>query len=80
MVPVIIGEYGPSTTGALPDDANGTEVVLAAQASRYGCLAWTWQDGNTDLLLNGTILTTYGQEVAAYIAGQSTSGFATISP
>jgi hypothetical protein len=82
VVPVIIGEYGPSTSGNLPDDAGGQLAVLAVQASvggiTQGCLAWMWHAGAADQLVSsGTTKTTYGQEVAAWIAGQDTSSFGT---
>lgn len=82
LVPCIIGEYGPSTTGALPDDPGGQLAVLAVQASvggaSKGSLAWIWHAGDADMLVSsGTTLTTYGQEVAAWIAGQSTAPFGT---
>jgi hypothetical protein len=44
-VPVIIGEYGNSTTG-MTVDANGSQVVTAVQSSGLGSVAWAWGAGN----------------------------------
>lgn len=74
-MPVIIGEYGNSTTGATID-ANGTQMVAAVQAAVAsgqvsGAAAWAWGAGNPgDGLTSasgGTGLSSYGQQVAAGI-------------
>jgi mannan endo-1,4-beta-mannosidase len=69
LVPVIIGEYGNSTTGE-DIDPNGDVVVQAVQQSGYGCVAWAWHAADTigDMLVDGSgNLTAYGQEVASFI-------------
>lgn len=74
IMPCVIGEYGPSTTG-VSADPGGTQTVLAVQAAGYGGLAWTWRaSGTADLLQLYGVLTAYGQAVAAYIAGAPTVG------
>jgi hypothetical protein len=80
-IPVIIGEYGNSTTGTSMD-SNGTQVVQAVQAAAMdgtivGTAAWAWAQGNPGdgLLTQGGGLSGYGQQVAAYVsqAGASLS-------
>ena len=72
-VPVIIGEYGPSTDGT-NTDPNGNQVLQAVQSSTSagqtaGAAAWGWNSGVNDNLTDGSgNLTTYGQEVAQWIA------------
>ena len=68
-LPVIIGEYGNSTTGT-SIDANAQQVLTAVQSSGYGSAAWAWGTGNPgDGLTAGSGgLSSYGQEVAGYIA------------
>jgi hypothetical protein len=79
LVPVIVGEYGISTAGDKPD-GNGTPTVKVVQSSGYGAVAWTWNAGTSDILVTTAGLTTYGQEVAAFIAGQSILGFTNLGP
>ncbi len=67
LVPVIIGEYGPSTTGLAGYDANGLQVVQAVDNSGKGTFAWAYNAG-TDALTNGGGLTDFGQLVAKHIA------------
>jgi hypothetical protein len=70
LVPVIVGEYGNSTTGD-QIDSNGDVVVQAVQQSGYGSVAWAWHAADTigDMLVDGNgHLTSYGQEVASFIA------------
>jgi len=65
-VPVIIGEYGPSTNGSTTD-ANGSQVLTAVQqaSETSGGVAWGWDSGQNDNLTNGSgALTSFGQEVA----------------
>jgi len=66
-MPVVIGEYGPSTSGIAGYDANGLQVVQAVDDSGYGTFAWAWSAG-TDTLTNGNGLTDFGQMVAKHIA------------
>ncbi len=66
-MPVVIGEYGPSTSGLASYDANGLQVVQAVHDSGYGTFAWAWNAG-TDTLVNGSGLTDFGQMVAKHIA------------
>lgn len=71
-IPVLIGEYGDSTTGHAID-ANGTQAVQAVQqavmdGTVIGSAAWAWTTGNPgDGLLAGGGLSQYGQRVASYI-------------
>ena len=64
--PVIIGEYGTSTTGN-GTDAGGMATVSAVLQSGYGSTAWGINSGGTgDQLTNGgSGLTGFGQVVAA---------------
>ncbi len=73
-IPVIIGEYGNSTTG-LSIDPNGTQVVQAVQRAALsgtilGTAAWAYSAGNPGdgLLTQGGVLSSYGQQVANYVA------------
>src|SRR3954452_23832323 len=43
-MPVIIGEYGNSTTGQ-SIDANGDQVIRAVQNSGFGSAAWWYDQG-----------------------------------
>jgi hypothetical protein len=72
-VPVLIGEYGNSTSGAAIDPG-AVEAVAAVISSgtegQYGSSAWTWGTGNPgDGLINpdGTPSSPYGQQVELYI-------------
>jgi hypothetical protein len=67
-MPVIVGEYGNSTNGQ-SIDANASQVLNAVQKSGYGSAAWAWGSGNPGdgLTTGGNGLSSYGQEVAAYI-------------
>ena len=75
-IPVIIGEFGPSTTGNTPDDPGGTALVdVVCQAAgnvTSGFAAWHLGDGDlgTDdnLTNSGFVMTSYGNQVAGYIA------------
>ncbi len=68
-IPVIIGEYGNSTTG-LTIDQNGSQVVQAVEQSGLGSAAWAWGTGNPGdgLTTAGGGLSAYGKQVAAWIA------------
>jgi hypothetical protein len=71
IVPVVIGEYGISTNGATVDPG-GTQLCEAVQESGYGCAAWGWDTGESDNLTDGNgNLTSYGQQVAGWIASGS---------
>jgi hypothetical protein len=67
-MPVIIGEYGPSSSGLAGYDANGLQVVQAVDESGYGTMAWAWNAGTDTLTTNGNALTDFGQMVAQHIA------------
>ncbi len=71
LVPVLIGEYGNSTDG-VTIDANAAQVITAVETSGHGCAAWedSPSTGGADILVSGGALTSYGQTVAAFIAGQ----------
>lgn len=71
VMPVIIGEFGNSTTGSSVD-ANWTEVVQAVETSVSGSVAWAWTDPGENsynaLVDSGTTtLTAFGSAVAPYI-------------
>lgn len=72
-MPIIIGEYGNSTTGDTIDD-NGN--VAAVEASGVGSAAWAWGSGNPgDGLTDGDSPSSpYGQQVASFIAQGGASG------
>ena len=79
LVPVVIGEYGPSTTGSGSYDANGLQVVQAVDNSGYGTLAWAWSAG-TDTLVNSSGLTDFGQLVAKHIAAGAPTPATPVAP
>ena len=68
LVPVIIGEYGNSTTGK-EIDPGGVQEIKAVMASGVGSAAFTWTagiaPGNMIRKTDGS-LTAYGQMVAAF--------------
>nr|WP_294553582.1 cellulase family glycosylhydrolase [uncultured Rhodopila sp.] len=68
-VPVLIGEYGNSTTGQAID-ANGSQVVTAVDNSGFGSAAWAWGTGNPGdgLTTSSGGVSAYGQQVASWIA------------
>ena len=75
-MPIIIGEYGPSTSGNGSVDANSQQVIDAVQSSGVGNVAWAYTTGTVGqdaLLANGGGLTSYGQEVQDYIAAAANS-------
>ena len=89
-MPVIIGEYGNSTTGETID-ANGVQAVNAVLNSGFGSAAWYYNTGNPGdgLLDGGGGLSSYGQQVAEGLAnlaaqtptsGGMSSGTATAAP
>ena len=67
-VPVIIGEFGNSTTGGAID-TNGDQVIQAVASSGKGFLAWGWNpDPDGDQAINGSgQITAYGRQIAAII-------------
>jgi hypothetical protein len=67
-VPVIIGEFGNSTTGN-SIDGNANQVIQAIASSGKGFLAWGWNPGAVgDQLTDGSgNLTSYGQQIASII-------------
>jgi hypothetical protein len=80
VMPVFLGEYGNSTTGA-EIDQNGTQVVNAVNKAvsdgvAAGAAAWAWGSGGPgDGLTNGGGLSSYGQQVASAM----TKGTPTVS-
>lgn len=69
-VPVIVGEFGNSTSG-FGLDPNGYQAVQAVLNSGYGFAAWMDADGGPGdglTVNNGTGLSAYGQQVAQAIA------------
>ena len=65
VIPVIIGEYGPATTGN-GTDPGATATITAVLESGYGSTAWGINSGGTgDQLVAGSSLTAFGQQVAA---------------
>lgn len=81
-MPVLIGEYGNSTSGATIDP-NADQVITAVQQSGFGSAAWAWGVGNPgDGLSNsdGTA-SSYGQMVASGIAAAAAAApSATVTP
>ena len=71
LVPTIVGEYGPSTTGlGNSADANGTQTIAQVQQSGLGGFAWAWNAGSDALTTGYNTLTAFGQQVANYFAGK----------
>jgi hypothetical protein len=66
--PVLIGEYGPSTTGNYPgDDPNGYQLVASVLSAGVSSAAWGWRTGAFDNLANRDgSLTPFGQMVQTY--------------
>ena len=79
LVPVVFGEYGPSTTGIAGYDANGMQVVQAVDNSGKGTFAWAYNAG-TDALTNGGGLTDFGQMVSQHIAAGGSAAPAIATP
>jgi len=78
-MPVVIGEYGPSTTGSGSYDANGLQVVQAVDDSGHGTFAWAWSAG-TDTLASSGGLTDFGQLVAKHIAAGASTPATPVPP
>ena len=79
-VPVVVGEYGPSTTGSGSYDANGLQVVQAVDDSGHGTFAWAWSAGTDALTNGGGGLTDFGQLVATHIAAGASTPAAPAPP
>jgi hypothetical protein len=82
IMPVLVLEYGDSTTGAAIDP-NGDQNVKAVHTSTdiAGSAAWAHaQGGPGDGLLAGGGLSKYGQTVAAYIASADKGGSTICAP
>ena len=84
-MPVLVGEYGPSTDGTI-DDPNGTQVVAAVinggRSNRFGSAAWAWNPGGkADHLLDsaGHPSFPFGQLVQSFI-NDPASPIASCSP
>jgi hypothetical protein len=67
VIPVIIGEYGISSTGYGAADPNGTQLVSAVDASGYGSLAWAWSAGTDSLVNSDGSLDSFGTQIAKYL-------------
>jgi parallel beta-helix repeat protein len=76
-IPVIIAEYGPSTTGKSAD-SNGEAVVQAVNASGViaGRAAWNWDasDCCNNLTQSGSVTSPYGATVQSAVAGGGSGG------
>jgi hypothetical protein len=84
-IPVIVGEYGNSTNGSSVDPG-ATATLQAVQDSvtsgqSSGAVSWEWYNSGTqaDNMVNSVTggpssLTSYGQEVAQFIASGPSSG------
>lgn len=71
VVPVIIGEFGNSTTG-VGIDVNANQVIAAVGACGLGWIAWAWDpDPDGDQAVRNGQLTAYGKQVAALMATQT---------
>lgn len=69
VMPLIIGEYGTSTTGDQPD-VNGVQVVDAVHFARCsGAAAWAWSAGAGDRIQDKGVLKAFGQAVKLWMAG-----------
>jgi hypothetical protein len=80
-VPVIIGEFGNSTTGGAID-ANGDQVIQAVTQSGHGYLAWGWDpdEQGDQLTTDSGQMTGYGQQIAAAIGSTAATPPATPTP
>lgn len=81
-VPVIVGEYGNSSSGA-GIDANGQAVVQAVvdagAQNGVGSAAWKWGSGGSgggDALGDASGLTSFGNTVAQFTSGSGAQGCA----
>lgn len=74
LVPVIIGEFGNSTTGGAID-ANGDQVIAAVAGSGKGFIAWAWDpdEQGDQAVTDAGVLTPYGRQIAAAIASAAAS-------
>jgi predicted esterase len=84
VVPVIIGEFGNSTTGDAID-VDGDLVDDVVGTSGYGFIAWHW-DANSnpnqpgDRLVSNGALTDYGKKIAALILKAAGGGQPVTAP
>ncbi len=72
IVPVVIGEYGNSSSG-MPNDTGGTQTVAVVGSSGRPSMAWEWAPGApADALTdgNGNLTSPYGAQVRDLIAAQ----------
>lgn len=77
-IPVIIGEFGNSTTGE-GADPGGTATVSAVTSSGLGYTAWGINPGGSgDQLTNGNSLTGFGQQVAQAVTSPADPGATTL--
>ena len=67
VMPVIIGEYGPSSNGSTLD-SNAAPVIQQALDSKLGGFAWAYAAGADALTGAGGALTDFGRQVASYFA------------
>jgi hypothetical protein len=71
VAPVLIGEYGPSTSGS-GVDVNARQVLAGVHRTgkTYGVVAWHWSAGDNRLSYEPciTCLTDFGKQVQAFIA------------
>jgi hypothetical protein len=72
MMPVIIGEYGVSTSGLGRHwDPNWLQVLTSVQKSGFGWCAWAWNAGTDSLSDGAGNLNAYGRQVAkAIVSGR----------
>ncbi len=77
VMPVLDAEYGISTNGSTPDP-NANQVLQAVQQSNQtsGSAAWGFSAGGDNLTDGNGNLTSYGQEVAQWIASGAQNGTA----
>lgn len=68
LVPVVIGEFGNSTTGGAVDP-NGAQVCNVVGTSGLSFIAWGWNpDPQGDQMVSGGVSTAYGKQIAELIA------------
>lgn len=69
IMPLIVGEYGTSTSGKQPD-VNGVQVVNAVHfADCSGAVAWAWSAGTSDRIQDQGVLTSFGRAVESWMSG-----------
>lgn len=85
IMPVIIGEFGPSTSGAANSvDTNAAATLAAVFGNGVGWIGWaltgTATPGGDSMSDNGTSLTSWGQQIAANVAGTPSAVTSTPPP